>query len=98
MGVFYLPAQFRQFTAVFQSAVVATRPQMPIRLDERRWDLLSPHVLGRRYKQPDPIARFGNSLRQSCPSKVSPVAIRSSAWFGSIPSRQAKLLVQMLFL
>jgi hypothetical protein len=71
---------------------------MPIRLAPWRWERFSPHALGRRYKQLDPIARFGNSLRQSRQSKVSPVAIRSSAWFGSIPSRQAKLLVQMLFL
>jgi hypothetical protein len=48
--VFYLPGQFRQFTAVFRSSVVAARPQMPCRLAHRRWERISPHALGSRYE------------------------------------------------
>lgn len=50
MGVFYPPAQSWQFTAIFQSAVVATRPQMSCRLAPWRWEGISPHALGRRYE------------------------------------------------
>ena len=58
-------------------------------------ETLHPAYARHRYKRP--VRSVGGiSLRSTYHSKVSPIAIRSSPWFDSIPSRHAKLLVHLV--